>query len=265
MNPALLALLGARVAAGAWTPASVAGTAMWFDAADTSTITHSGGLVSQWSDKGSLGYHLTNKTESQKPTTGATSQNGLNVISFGGAQSLLNFDTTSTRFLHDGTKHIIGVVAYKNTTANKGLFSTCQEGSGAVNGAWLYLPSTTLSHNIIVGTGTKKIPAQNQAAGVISPTNPFVTTVAVDSTNATAAERSAIYVGSGGAIKNNTSLESGTVTNSKPFVLGSLMTSPSGYNLTGWVAEMVIIAGADATETNREALHAYLMTKWGIA
>lgn len=237
---------------------------MWYDAADISTITHSGGLVSQWSDKGSLGYHLTNATESQKPTTGATSQNGLNVISFGGAQSLLNFDTTSTRFLHDGTKHIIGVVAYKNTTANKGLFSTRQDGSGSLNGAWLYLPSTRLWHIITVGTGTVKIPASNEAAGVISSTNPFVTTVAVDSTNATAAERSTIYVGSGGAIKNNTSLESGTVVNSAPFVLGSLKTSPSSYNLTGWVAEMVIISGADATETNRKALHTYLMTKWGL-
>lgn len=256
-------LAGARVAAGAWTPASVAGTAMWFDAADGATITHSGGLVSEWSDKGSLGYHLTNTKESQKPTTGATSQNGLNVISFGGAQSLLNFDTTSTRFLHDGTKHIIGVVAYKNTTANKGLFSTRQD-SGR-DGAWLYLPSTTLWHIVTVGTGTTKIPANNQDAGVISSTNPFVTTVAVDSTNATAAERSAIYVGSGGAIKNNTSLESGTVVNSEPFVLGSLTVSPGGYNLTGWVAEMVIIAGADATESNRAALHTYLKTKWGIA
>lgn len=259
-------LASARVAAGgAWTPASVAGTAMWFDATDGATITHSGGLVSKWSDKGSLGYHLTNTTESEKPTTGATSQNGLNVISFGGAQSLLNFDTTSTMFLHDGTKHIIGVVAYKNTTANKGLFSTRQDGGGAVNGAWLYLPSTTLWHIITVRTGTTKIPANNQAAGVISSTNPFVTTVAVDSTNATAAERSAIYVGSGGAIKNNTSLESGTVVNSKPFVLGSLTTPPGTYNLTGWIGELVIIAGTDATESNRAALHTYLKTKWSIA
>lgn len=251
----------ARVATSTWTPSSVDGTAMWYDASDTSTITHSGGLVSRWSDKGSLGYHLTNATESQKPTTGATSQNGLNVISFGGAQSLLNFDTTSIRFLHDGTKHIIGVVAYKNTTANQGLFSTCRDGVGPVSGAWLYLPSTRLWHIITV---YPLIPANNNAAGVISSTNPFVTTVAVDSTNATAAERSAIYVGSGGAIKNNKSLESGTVVNSQPFILGSLKTSPSGYNLTGWVAEMVIISGADATETNRKALHTYLMTKWGL-
>lgn len=36
------------------------------------------------------------------------------------------------------------------------------------------------------------------------------------------------------------------------------------YGMTGWIAEIVIVAGADATEANRQLLRDYLNTKWAI-
>jgi hypothetical protein len=77
----------------AWTPISpdsIATLAAWYDASDTGTITSSGGAVSQWNDKSGNGWHLSQSTEGDKPTTGANTVNGLNVLDFGGTKHLLN-------------------------------------------------------------------------------------------------------------------------------------------------------------------------------
>ena len=57
---------------------------LWLDAADTSTITESGGAVSQWDDKSGNGNDLVQATAANQPTTGTTTINGLNVISLDG-------------------------------------------------------------------------------------------------------------------------------------------------------------------------------------
>jgi len=71
-------------------PSIVAGAVAWYDASDASTITESGGLVSKWADKSGNGNDLTES--SAKPTTGAESLNGRNVLSFGGSQQLVGPD-----------------------------------------------------------------------------------------------------------------------------------------------------------------------------
>lgn len=62
----------------------VGGYAAHYDAADLSSITASGGAVSQWRDKSSNAYHATQATAANKPTTGTRTQNGLNVLDFDG-------------------------------------------------------------------------------------------------------------------------------------------------------------------------------------
>jgi len=66
-----------------WTPADIT-TDLWLDAADTDTITESGGDVSQWDDKSGNDNHVTQDTGSKQPTTGTRTQNGLNVLDFDG-------------------------------------------------------------------------------------------------------------------------------------------------------------------------------------
>lgn len=63
--------------------------ALWLDAADTSFITSSSGLVSQWNDKSGNGRHAAQATAARQPTTGANTINSLNVISFNGSRGLL--------------------------------------------------------------------------------------------------------------------------------------------------------------------------------
>ena len=62
-------------------PFTTTGLVGWWDADDAATITASSGLVSQWSNKaGSL--HWVQSTGGVKPTTGANTLNGRNVLTF---------------------------------------------------------------------------------------------------------------------------------------------------------------------------------------
>jgi hypothetical protein len=70
-----------------WTPASIS-TALWLDAADSSTITQSGGLVSQWNDKSGNSRHAT-ASGSTRPAYSATSFLGQPSIEFDGTDDFL--------------------------------------------------------------------------------------------------------------------------------------------------------------------------------
>lgn len=65
----------------AWTPEHLDLLA-WSDAADTATITHSGGAVSQWNDKSGNGYHVSQANGAYQPTTGSRTIGGLNALDF---------------------------------------------------------------------------------------------------------------------------------------------------------------------------------------
>ena len=55
-----------KQAGGPWTPAQIT-TLLWLDASDATTITESGGAVSQWDSKGSQTVSLTQATASLQP------------------------------------------------------------------------------------------------------------------------------------------------------------------------------------------------------
>lgn len=65
---------------------------IWYDAADTATITDSSGDVTAWDDKSGNGRHLGNVTGT--PRTGDDTINGLNVVAFGGGEGLRHTPST---------------------------------------------------------------------------------------------------------------------------------------------------------------------------
>lgn len=62
-------------------PTDVANLGAWWDASDAASITASAGAVSQWNDKSGNARHLTS-AGSNKPITGASTTNSLNVLDF---------------------------------------------------------------------------------------------------------------------------------------------------------------------------------------
>jgi hypothetical protein len=64
-----------------WTPAEIT-TALWLKADDATTITESGGLVSEWRDKSGNGRHISQGTGSLQPEVISSGLNGKNVLRF---------------------------------------------------------------------------------------------------------------------------------------------------------------------------------------
>jgi len=98
----------------------VSGYYMWFDASDTSTITSSGGFVSQWNDKSANALNVTNvvANDTNRPKTGVSTMNGKNVLTWDNAsvwKGLLR-DTPSP--LTGNPNVTIFVVANYKTGAN---------------------------------------------------------------------------------------------------------------------------------------------------
>lgn len=110
-------------------PAGIPNIQYWFDAADTTTITESSGAVSQWNDISGNAFHATQATAVQQPTTGSTTQNGLNVINFtggaapGSAQRLL---LTATAAVMPVSMFCVGLST--SLAGNNGLISTTSSG-----------------------------------------------------------------------------------------------------------------------------------------
>lgn len=71
-----------------FSPTNISDLIAWYDASDTTTITESGGDVSQWDDKSGNGNHLTQGSSTEQPGTGNNTQNGLNVLDHDGTEYL---------------------------------------------------------------------------------------------------------------------------------------------------------------------------------
>lgn len=70
-------------------PTDLSNLLLWLDAADTASITESGGLVSSWNDKSGNGHHATQSTGTRKPVTNSRTVNGLNCLDFDGTNDYL--------------------------------------------------------------------------------------------------------------------------------------------------------------------------------
>lgn len=86
-----------------WTP-SVITTGLWLDGSDSNTITQSGGLVSQWSDKSGNNRHFTQSDSSLQPAFTSNAQNGLSALTFDGvndslARTLYSYGSTHSLFI----------------------------------------------------------------------------------------------------------------------------------------------------------------------
>jgi hypothetical protein len=244
----------------------------WYDGADTSTISLSGFSVTQWNDKGSAGLNLTQGTAANQPQSGTTTLNGKNVIAFDGADVLTNASYSNWKFLHDGTTTLIGLVVKVSTTAdpNNDLypFTTNRRAAADVAGRNLQAESRSTTNDrlrVYVSNATNANYAviQDSADGVWDHDNPVVYTEIADPDNATAADRIKSYFGTGSAIATNTQTNAVSTANpTHPFAVGA--TDEAIQGITGYIAELVIVQGAQATESNRLLLRDYLKTKWGL-
>ena len=94
-----------------WTPSQIT-TALWLDGADASTITESGGAVSQWDYKSGNARNATQATPANQPTRTLNGLNGKTVLTFNGLNSFLGFSNLT---INDNNTYIYSV--YSRPTA----------------------------------------------------------------------------------------------------------------------------------------------------
>jgi hypothetical protein len=264
---ALLHLLRAGHGPGGpapFVPTDIAGLRLWLDASDTTTITHSGGSVSAWTSKDANARAFNQSSSGLRPTTGAATQNGLNVITFA-ADALVSTAASSVwKFLHDGAKYSMFLVFRPGATANPGvdyalLVTGSGGGSSGISLLWQDNGVNERMYHIVNNTATPRA-VLNQSGDGFAPANTFqIARVTADPANATAADRSSMRRNAGTAVANNT--QTGTPSASNPSQTLSL--GDTGFGWTGAFAE-VIVYESDLATPEVEAVEAYLAAKWGI-
>ena len=266
MSFVLLGILNSQAAAGGGAPSFLSSAPLWLDAADASTITESSGSVSQWDNKGTL-ENFSQATSADQPTTGVNTQNGLNVIDF--ASDFLSGSTKSQwKFLHDGTTYFVaGVAKFNSSSSISGLLGNNNTSTSNIGFTHFHddRSSEESSEWIVTNAagGGPGIVTQIDNGGDMSPDVFVITSAILDPDNATLADRIDYYIDNVQGSVTNTA--SGTASLSDPtfnLEIGSTGNQLSFMN--GSIGELIIVSGADATETNRQAVVDYLNAKWSV-
>jgi hypothetical protein len=248
----LAAGLPGETRAGLWTPAQLTTVDMtaWYDAADTDTITESGGKITQWNDKGANGRHLTQTNATYRPVRLAAGLNGLNVIDF------TNNGNLATNGFPNSSNKTFALIVWRSDIApddaGNGAAKLLNLSFDGSNNRCYAGYGTGASYNPnVIGYRLADTTIQNSAIPygtnwMIFGFGRNVNTNAQDWTNGT---QSSTY-----AISANT-----TCTNQSIVVGGTI---GQGY-LDGKVAEIVVFTAVPTTD-NRQKTEGYLAWKWGL-
>jgi hypothetical protein len=218
--------------AAPWTPAQIT-TELWFDAADSSTITTAGGSVSAWNDKSGNARNATQATSANRPTHSTTGFNSLPGVTF----SAIN-----QNLVHgSGTTAAVTLVAVYRTNAFQ------------------------LQYNTVISTNTNLLLARNFSGRIGS-----YGTSDINSTVSYAVGQTAMVIveddNTGGTktfwINGSAS---GTYTQNpigqNPGNIGGF--DPNNDRSLITVAECLALPGIPTT-TNRQLVEGYLAHKWAL-
>lgn len=242
-------------APAAWTPANLASLVAWYDASDLSTITESGGLVSQWDDKSGTNNHVTQANASDQPKTGIDTLNSLNVLTFNN-DLLLN---TSFAGLSNNYITIYQVVKVDTYVTGAAIITTIGSSNSLTLRQYQVYAYQSPEENIAATWSSGNVNNSAAAASLVSTTFEiwgmrvdFITNQVVESNV------------NGGAW-SQTSLSGLTPhTNATRLNIGRIATENStGINLRGKIAEKVISA-VYQNNTDTQKIEGYLAHKWGL-
>ena len=95
-------------------------TALWLDAADSSSVIITSGAVSQWNDKSGNGRHAQQSSSSNRPTYTTAGQNNLGTIVFDNTSLAKYLDIATTEIITRGNSNFGIFAAYKARVAASG-------------------------------------------------------------------------------------------------------------------------------------------------
>lgn len=239
----LLLFNSAGGAAPAFSPTDITGLELWLDAADASTITETGGAVSQWDDKSGQDNHFTQSTGSIQPVTGTDTINGRNALDFLGHHMQM---PTGLYSIPDDPHTIIAVVQIQTNpaTVERLIWNTSRFTNQ--RGQLFTSPGSAVGE-LMYRYGD---PAVNTAtSGATFNTDPTALIAGVDGTD--------VFVG-----KDGGTLTTGTGYGSQ-FVAINGKLGEATYTGDLLIAEVLVYSKALSTSELNDA-GGYLGTKWGF-
>lgn len=236
-------------------PISPTNLLMWYDGADTSSLTLSGSTITVWNDKSGNGNHL---TVAVGPTRTATSSNPAGWdVSFDGSTQYIRSNALAVT---NGTNTMTVFIVVKNTTSGTlgRIIAGITSGPETTEtGAFRFANGGTNSIAITKGslTGT-----QDGTTYTISSNVFHIITITWNG-----ATNSPVFVD--GSLNNTYSANSNTTFSFTRFGFGaSLGTSPSFTPATFWTGSLneVIIYRSALSTTQRRQMEGHLAWKWGL-
>lgn len=223
-----------------WTPSEIT-TALWYDAADASTITATGSEVTQMLDKSTNNLTLTRQVGISGPNTKTLTLNSLNVLEWTGNNCL---DNNSFTYNQAATPLYIAMVLQVDTPAGTQAFFLAGTNSTTAGQRMSARVRAESALEVLGGSNTGVNIVMN--GGAMTRSQPYITLIKFNS--ATSAWR-----------VNGTQTNTGNIgTNSFVNIqLGHSETEQS--DLTGFIAEVV----AFLDSTKQEIVEGYLAWKWG--
>ena len=228
-------------------PNNLSSLALWLDATDSSTITQSSNVVSQWNDKSGSNYHASQSTADRQPMVATNSIGGKTAIEFDGSDSM----GASTRLGLGAnpalTVFVVCNIFTDNNTDDR-IFhlghnaNSLSVGAGSEGWAWRYDGGNEKYGS--VSHGTDYVLAYTRpSAGNYASAKLFI--------NGTEQTRTA-----GG---NDTGSPTSTNAN---FKIGSNYDG-NGNFVNGYIGEIIVIESD--SNSDRYGLEGYLAHKWGMA
>lgn len=234
----------------AWSPANLASLFAWYDASDLSTITESGGAVSQWDDKSGNGIHVSNATAAEQPTTGTRTQNSLNVLDFDGGDALRN--TTGLSFLNDAYQENTVFFVIKSDLDEIANYYLGLANDGNIPRRWFLDTRTTPNRleGVIVDGGSVFL---NLSSKLDLNTNILMT--AGDTVNEHGYRN--------GTFENSVAITGTNYSNNAYLNIGCLFGNSTTPAMDGYICE-IVICNAFLSTTDRQKAEGYLAHKWGL-
>lgn len=223
---------------------NISGLTLWLDAADTGSISESGGSVTQWNDKSGNNYHAVQATAANQPVTGTRTLNNQNVIDFSEPAQFLDLTTYAalrTLILQPHTTFLVGSA----DTTQFGAFIG-SENASAANRYFIYLLSSDNLGFFAHSTAIITTP--------YTPGNPFVAMLGRTTDNST------VFQSLNGQVLPTAGTRSDTIIS----LLLGVMATNGEFDLDGIIGEVVIF-DRELTLSEISEMETYLSGKWGIA
>ena len=250
-----------------WTPEMLTvGLALWLDASDASTVTASGGAVSQWRDRSGNNRHAGQATATAQPLRVDAALGGRPAMVFDGTDDFMGL---ASALPAAGTNSFDVLVvaqpdlAGRNTAWGAG-FVRQYAGSDAA-GSWFVgytgFGRTSLVHHLVAGnhaTGT----LQGPASSVASQSSQLFSYSYDAAAGSTTQQRWRISTG-GQAPSTTTATPTETGWGTGNGEIGRSYHTP-GYHLNGRLGEVIVTVSALGV-ADRQRMEGYLAHRWGMA